>query len=266
MAGFFVEKNMIERKDLIKNGGFLVIAGPCAIESEEQVYSIATLLHEMGVNVLRGQLWKPRSSPNNFQGVGLAGLPWLQRIKNDFKMLIATELVDKDQIEPTKETVDIPWVGARNMQHFELLKALGNDKTDQRPVILKRGIASTVKEWLQSADYIGRERVILCERGVRTGTDSTRYTLDLNGALVAQHDHGMPVIGDPSHSVGRRDLVPYLSLAIVAAGLDGIVVEVHSQPERALSDADQQITPETFRQVLGQVRAVHKVLVAKEYE
>ncbi|MFH0937126.1 MAG: 3-deoxy-7-phosphoheptulonate synthase [Candidatus Daviesbacteria bacterium] len=253
---------MIERDDLIKNGEFLIIAGPCAIESEEQVYSIAAVLYETNVNVFRGQLWKPRSSPKSFQGVGLKGLPWLKRIKDDFGIIIATEIVDKDQIEPTRGVVDIPWVGSRNMQNFELLKALGEDKTDQRPVILKRGAACTIREWMQSADYIGRERVILCERGIRSATDSTRYTLDLNGALVAKYDEKMPVIGDPSHSAGRRDLVPYLSVAIAAAGLDGIVIEVHPHPEKALSDADQQITPETFREVLGQIRTVRSVLNA----
>lgn len=250
---------MIERHDLIKNGEFLAIAGPCAIESEEQTYSVAARLHEMGIQVFRGALWKPRSSKDSFQGVGLVGLPWLRRIKEDFGMLIATELVDKDQINPTREIVDLPWVGSRNMQNFELLKALSDEK-DRRPVMLKRGIASTVTEWLQSADYIGRERVILCERGVRTGTDSTRYTLDLNGALVAKLDHHMPVIGDPSHATGRRDLIPNLSLAIAASGLDGIIIEVHNNPDEALCDGPQQITPETFREVLGQIKAVHKVL------
>lgn len=250
---------MLERSDLIKDGEFLVIAGPCAVESEDQVYSTAASLHEMGITVLRGQLWKPRSSRESFQGVGLTGLPWLKQIKRDFGMAIATELVDKDQIEPTKEIVDIPWVGSRNMQNFELLKAIGDDETN-RPVILKRGASATITEWLQSADYIARERVILCERGVRTGTDSTRYTLDLNGALVAKLDHHMPVIADPSHPAGRRDLIPYLSLSIVAAQLDGMVIEVHNQPEKALSDANQQITPETFREVLGQVRAIHRIL------
>ncbi|MBI2196341.1 3-deoxy-7-phosphoheptulonate synthase [Candidatus Daviesbacteria bacterium] len=256
---------MIERQDLIKNGKFLIIAGPCAVESEEQAYSVATTLREMGVQVFRSALWKPRSSKDSFQGVGLAGLPWLRRIKEDLGMLIATEFVDKDQINPTREIVDVPWVGSRNMQNFELLKALG-DETDQRPVMLKRGVASTVKEWLQSADYIGRERVILCERGVRTGTDSTRYTLDLNGALVAKHDHNMPVLADPSHAAGRRDLIPNLSLAIAASGLDGIIIEVHKNPDQALCDGPQQITPETFREVLGQIGAIHRVLNAQSDE
>lgn len=256
---------MIERHDLIKNGEFLVIAGPCAVESEEQAYSVAARLNEMGIRVFRGALWKPRSSKDSFQGVGLEGLPWLRRIKEDFGMLIATEFVDKDQINPTREIIDMPWVGSRNMQNFELLKALC-DETDRRPVMLKRGISSTVKEWLQSADYVDRERVILCERGVRTGTDSTRYTLDLNGALVAKHDHNMPVIGDPSHAAGRRDLIPNLSLSIAASGLDGIIVEVHNNPDEALCDGPQQITPETFREVLGKIRVVHQVLYPKPKE
>ncbi len=250
----------ITRENLIKNGEFLVIGGPCAVETEEQVRKVASALYDLGIKVMRGQLWKPRSSPDSFQGVGLTGLPWLQRIKEDFGMIIATEIVDKDQIEPTMEVVDVPWVGSRNMQNFELLKALRGNGTDQRPVILKRGASCTIDEWLQSADYIGRDRVILCERGIRSATDSTRYTLDLNGALVVKHDKRMPVIGDPSHPAGRADLVPALSRSIVAAGLDGLVIEVHPDPANALSDAKQQITPATFREVLGQIKAVYRAM------
>ncbi|MBI4035459.1 3-deoxy-7-phosphoheptulonate synthase [Candidatus Daviesbacteria bacterium] len=249
----------IERSDIIRPDEFAVAGGPCAIETEKQAFAVAQSLYEMEIRIYRGQLWKPRSSRDSFQGIGLAGIPWLNRIKRDFGMVIATEIVDKDQIKPTIDVVDIPWIGSRNMQNFELLKAIADDGTN-RPVILKRGASATIKEWLQSADYIGRERVILCERGVRTSTDSTRYTLDLNGALVAKHDHGMPVIGDPSHPAGRRDLVLPLARAIVAAGLDGMVVEIHTNPEQALSDKDQQITPETFREMLRQTRAIYKVL------
>lgn len=246
---------MITRNDLLKNKP-LIMAGPCAVESKEQITTIAEALAPMGVHVLRSQFWKPRTSAADFQGVGEAGFTWVREIKEKTGLLVATEIVDKDHIPLTRGTSDILWVGARNMQNFELLKALAKD---DRPVILKRGFINTMKEWLASADYIGRERVILCERGVRTGADSMRFTLDINSALVAKHDHGMPIIIDPSHTTGRRDMVPAMTLAGVAAGLDGIVVEVHNDPENALSDSKQQITLEIFKDLLDKVRKVYAI-------
>lgn len=235
----------------------IVIGGPCAIESEEQALSVARKLKEMGVPIFRGMLWKPRSSKDSFQGIGLQGLSILERIKKETGMLITTEIVDREQIEETQGIVDFLWVGSNNMQNYELLKSLAKDS---RLSILKRGRAATVKEWLDAADYIGKDKVILCERGIRTPVDSMRFTLDLNGALVAKHDHNMLVIGDPSHSAGRRDMVPYLARTIIAAGLDGIVIEVHDDPEQASCDARQQITPETFHQVLSDIRSIHGLL------
>lgn len=239
----------------------LIIAGPCAIESRAQIRLIAKSLHEMGVKVLRCQLWKPRTDKDSFQGVGLEGLEWLKEIKQELGILIATEIVDKDHIEETRGVTDILWVGARNMQNYELLKAL---EKDDRPVILKRGLIATVDEWIKAAKYIGHDRVILCERGVRTGADSMRFTLDINSALVAKFDHKMPVIVDPSHPAGRSDMVANLAYAGIAAGMDGIVVEVHHQPEKALSDASQQLTPESFREVFKKVKAIHELMNKNE--
>lgn len=248
--------NILKRDELLKKYKPLIIAGPCAIESKQQINTIAEKLNEMGVKILRCQLWKPRTDPESFQGIGLDGLVWLKEIKQKYGILIATEITDKDQIEKTKGVVDILWVGARNMQNYEMLKALG---ADNRPVILKRGFIATVEEWIKAAKYIGLDRVILCERGIRTGADSMRFTLDINTALVAKFDHKMPVIIDPSHPAGRADMVPNLAYAGMAAGMDGIVIEVHNQPEKALSDASQQITPDNFKKVLRIVKAIYKL-------
>ncbi|MBI2085739.1 3-deoxy-7-phosphoheptulonate synthase [Candidatus Daviesbacteria bacterium] len=252
---------IIKRDELIQNHMPLIIAGPCAVESKTQIRTIAKELVGMGIKILRCQLWKPRTDPDSFQGVGLKGLNWLKEIKDKYGILITTEITDKHQIEQTKDVVDILWVGARNMQNYELLKALGQDN---RPVILKRGLISTVDEWIKAGKYIGLSRVILCERGIRTGADSMRFTLDLNGALVVKHDHGMPVIIDPSHTTGRADMVPYLSYAGIAAGMDGLVIEVHHMPEKALSDASQQITPKRFQELVSHVRAIYKLRHQKE--
>ena len=238
----------------------LIIAGPCAVESRQQIRAIAKELHEVGVKILRCQLWKPRTDPESFQGIGLEGLEWLAEIKKEYGFLIATEIVDKDNIKATTGVADILWVGARNMQNYELLKAIG---ADNRPVILKRGFIATVEEWVKAGKYVGLDRVILCERGVRTGADSMRFTLDINAALVAKHDHKMPVIIDPSHTAGRADMVPNLAYAGMAAGLDGIVVEVHHKPETALSDASQQVTPQVFKEMLKDVEAIYKIRTKK---
>lgn len=250
----------ITREEILKQKP-LVIAGPCAVESREQIMDIARKLHQMGVKVLRCQLWKPRTDPDSFQGIGITGLKFLKEVKDKYKLLITTEVTDKEQIKQTRGVIDILWVGARNMQNFELLKALGKDG---RVVILKRGLISTVDEWIKAGKYIGLEKVILCERGIRTGADSMRFTVDLGGALVAKFDHKLPVVIDPSHATGRSDMVPQVSYAAVAAGLDGIIVDVHNQPEKALVDAAQQITPEVFKIVLDKVNALYKLTHQKE--
>jgi len=235
----------------------LIIAGPCAVESYDQLITIAAALQELGVTVLRAQLWKPRSSPQSFQGLGIEALDIIKEVKQKTSMIIASEIVDGDQIELTRGIADILWVGARNMQNYELLKKLGKD---DRPVILKRGLIATVDEWVSAAHYIGLDRVILCERGIRTGADSMRFTLDINSALVAKYDKNMPVIIDPSHTAGRRDLVPYIAYAAMASGIDGVVIEVHNDPENAWSDADQQITIETFRQMLPKLHQIYNLI------
>ena len=240
----------------MKIGTPLIIGGPCAIESKEQLLTIAKDLHEMGVKIFRCQLWKPRTDPTSFQGVGLKGLPWLKEIKEKYGVLIAGEITDRDQIAETQGVLDILWVGARNMQNYELLKALGEDN---RPVILKRGFIATMDEWLKAGKYIGLEKVILCERGVRTGADSMRFTLDINSMLIAKYDHNMPIIVDPSHTAGRADMVPFLAYGAIAAGADGIVIEVHNEPEKALCDASQQITPIVFKEVIEKINTIYKV-------
>lgn len=235
----------------------IIIAGPCAVESHDQILEIAHELSTLGVKIMRCQLWKPRTNKNSFQGVGLAGVPWLKEIKEKFGLHIATEIVDAEHIKHTIDFADILWIGARNMQNYELLKQIA---IDNRPVILKRGLIATVEEWLASAHYIGIEKVILCERGIRTGADSMRFTLDINSALIAKHDFHMPVIIDPSHTAGRADMVPHLAYSAIAAGIDGLVIEVHNKPEEALSDKDQQITPQKFKEVLETINRVYAAI------
>jgi len=246
---------MLTREELLNNRP-LVIAGSCAVESREQILSLSEKLKELGVHALRVQLWKPRSEPDSFQGIGEDGIPWLLEVKEKTGLPLASEVVLPSQVELLRGVADILWVGARNMQNFELLKALGKDN---RPVILKRGFIATIKEWLSAAKYIGQDRVILCERGVRTGADSMRFTLDLNSALVAKHDYKMPVIIDPSHTAGRRDMVPHLSLAAIAAGLDGIVIESHEDPDNAVTDAAQQVTPEVLGGIIRRAEDIKKI-------
>lgn len=245
---------MAEREDLFSKDEPLIIAGPCAVESEEQMWSLALKLRKMDVRVLRAMFWKPRSSPESFQGVGRVLLPCIEEIKRKTGMHIVTEIVDGEQINEVGDVVDIYQVGARNMQNYELLKKLG---MTSKPVILKRGLIATTEEWMNSAKYIGEDRVILCERGIRTGADSMRFTLDLNSLLVVKNDHGMPVIGDPSHSAGRSDMVPHLAKAIIACGADGVTIEVHENPEIALCDSKQQITPERFGVLLQDLRQLY---------
>lgn len=255
---------MIERKDLIITGEFSTIAGPCAVESEEQIYNIATVLSQMGIKALRAMYGKPRTNPKDFQGIGLGILPTLREIKRKTDLIIVSEIQDKDDLEVTKGTVDVIQVGSRNMQNYPLLRACAKDG---RPVILKRGMISTAKEWVSATQYLGPnylDKVVLCERGIRTGIDGegqpARFTLDIAGAVAVRNEYGIPIIGDPSHAAGRRDLVPPLARSIAAAGLDGMIIEVHQNPDAALCDAKQQITPETFREVLGQVQAIHRVV------
>lgn len=239
----------------IGGGNFALIAGPCSIESAEQITNVAKLVKEAGAQFLRGGAFKPRTSPYAFQGLREAGLELLQAAKREADMPIVTEIMDPSQL-PVFENVDIIQVGARNMQNFELLKELG--KTD-KPILLKRGLSSTIQELLMSAEYImagGNEKVILCERGIRTFETYTRNTLDLSAIPLIKKMSHLPVIVDPSHATGIAGLVKPMALAATAAGADGLIIEVHHDPAHALCDGQQSITPVEFKELVSAVSAV----------
>jgi 3-deoxy-7-phosphoheptulonate synthase len=238
----------------------MVVAGPCAIENEDILKETAFKVRGSGAVALRGGAFKPRTSPYSFQGLGEDGLRILARIGEEMNMPVVTEIMDSEDIELVSQYADILQVGARNMQNFSLLKKLG--KID-KPVILKRGLAATIEEWLSAAEYIlagGNGQVILCERGIRTSETWTRNTLDLSAvALVKELSH-LPVMVDPSHATGVRSLVTPMARAAVAAGADGIMVEVHPHPERALSDGDQSLTPKGFSQLMKDIDPIARAL------
>jgi 3-deoxy-7-phosphoheptulonate synthase len=241
-----------------KIGGtaFMTIAGPCTIESRDQMLTAAAAVHEAGAQLLRGGAYKPRTSPYSFQGLGEGGLRLLAEARDETGMPVVTELMDVRDLEPVLEVADVIQVGARNMQNFTLLTEIGRAG---RPVILKRGLSATIDELLMAAEYVlkeGNETVILCERGIRTFETAYRFTLDLMAVpVLKQHTH-LPVIVDPSHAAGRRDLVLPMSLAAAAAGADGIIVEVHPEPEHAICDGPQQLRTAEFADYLRQVEAV----------
>jgi len=235
---------------------FVIIAGPCAVESEAQLLESAHAVKRGGAQMLRGGAFKPRTTPHSFQGLGERGLEILKRARAETGLPIVTEVMDARQLEAILDCADILQVGSRNMQNFTLLKELG--RVD-RPVLLKRGMSATLDEWLGAAEYIlagGNSRVILCERGIRTFGTSTRNTLDLGIVPLAKERSSLPVIVDPSHATGRTDLVIPMSLAAVAAGADGLLVEVHPDPPHAKCDRDQQITPQTFGELVRRVRGL----------
>ena len=227
--------------DVCVGRDFLLIAGPCAVESEEQIFEAAKLAKAAGANVLRGGTFKPRMSPYSFQGLGREGLELLKNAGDTCHLPVVTEVTDTRDVEFVAEYADIVQIGARNMQNFSLLEEVG--KVD-KPVLLKRGMTATLEEFLNSAEYIlsaGNSRVILCERGIRTFEPYTRNTLDLSAVPALKELTHLPVIVDPSHATGRRKLVPAMSLAAVAAGCDGLEIEMHPTPEKALSDSEQQL-------------------------
>ncbi len=240
----------------IGGGNFAVIAGPCSVESEEQICSVAAAVKESGAAMLRGGAFKPRTSPYAFQGMRGEGIELLEKAKAKTFLPIVTEIMDISQL-PLFDNVDVIQVGARNMQNFELLKALGKQS---KPILLKRGLASTIEELLMSAEYImagGNENVMLCERGIRTfETATTRNTLDLCAIPVLKERSHLPVIIDPSHATGVAKLVKPMCIAAAAAGADGLIVEVHNNPEKALCDGKQSLTPEAFDDVMRAVEAV----------
>jgi len=232
---------------------FVVIAGPCSVESEEQTINTAIKVKEAGANMLRGGAFKPRTSPYAFQGLGLKGLKILEKAKKETALPIVTEVLDPRDVEWVSEYADVLQIGARNMQNFSLLREVGKIK---KPVLLKRGMDSMLKEWLNCAEYIlaeGNNEVILCERGIRTFETYTRNTLDLSIVPSVKEVSHLPVIVDPTHATGRLSLIEPMSLAAVVAGADGLMVEVHWNPEKALCDKDQAMVPEKFSSLMHKV-------------
>lgn len=232
----------------------IIIAGPCSIESEEQMEQTAEYLAGKGVKILRGGAYKPRTSPYSFQGLGQEGLRLLQEAKDRTGLPIVTELMDVRQLDDVLEVADMIQLGARNMQNFDLLREVGRTNV---PVLLKRGLSATVEEWLLSAEYIAREGnqdIVLCERGIRTFETATRSTLDISAVPAAKQHTGLPVIVDPSHAAGKRDLILPMARAAVVAGADGLIVEVHPAPENALCDGPQALHAETFGEWVADVQ------------
>lgn len=231
----------------------VVMAGPCAVESEEQLVTSARVVKESGASILRGGAFKPRTSPFNFQGLEKAGLELLARAREQFAIPVVTEVVDPHDVELVAEYADILQVGSRNMQNFALLSSVGRSK---RPVLLKRGFACTVTEWLTAADYLlaeGNNQVILCERGIRTFEDSIRFSLDISSIPVIKRFSHLPLIVDPSHAAGHYSLVPAIAKASVAAGADGLLIEVHPNPKEALVDGLQSLTPSDFARLMAEL-------------
>lgn len=239
---------------LIGDGSPTVIAGPCSVESREQILNIAKQLKESGAHMLRGGAFKPRTSPYAFQGLGIKGLELLAEAREVTGLPVVSEVMDIESLPTACEYIDMVQIGARNMQNYSLLKAVG--KTT-KPVLLKRGLSATIEEWLMSAEYIlsgGNPNVVLCERGIRTFETATRNTLDLNAVPVVKDLSHLPILIDPSHGIGVARYVPSMSMASLAAGADGLILEVHATPETALSDGQQSLTPPEFNQLMKQIR------------
>lgn len=244
----------------IGGGYFAMIAGPCSVESEAQIVEVAQAVKASGANLLRGGAFKPRTSPYAFQGMGAEGIRLLLKAKEATSLPIVTEIMNISTLDLFAD-VDVIQVGARNMQNFDLLKELGKTK---KPILLKRGLANTIQELLMSAEYImseGNEKVILCERGIRTFETATRNTLDLSAVAVLHNLTHLPVVVDPSHATGKAELVPPMALAAAAAGADGIMVEVHNNPAAALCDGAQSLTPAQFDELNHRVQRLREVLV-----
>lgn len=236
----------------------VVIAGPCSVESESQLLAAARMVKEAGGQALRGGAFKPRTSPYSFQGLGLAGLKILDKARRETGLPVVTEVLDPRDVPWVSEYADMIQIGARNSQNFSLLREAGKGC---RPVLLKRGMYSTLKEWLNSAEHVlsaGNPNVVLCERGIRTFEGYTRNTLDLSAIPAVRELSHLPVIVDPSHGTGRTSLIEAMSLAAVAAGADGLMIEMHPHPEQALSDGDQSLTPEAFAGLVRRVRALRE--------
>lgn len=249
----------------IGGGHFVTIAGPCSVENEEQIVEVAKRVKAAGADMLRGGAFKPRTSPYAFQGLKAEGIELLLEAKKVTGLPIVTEIMNEAYLD-LYEDVDVIQVGARNMQNFDLLKALGEI---DKPILLKRGLANTLEELLMSAEYImagGNEKVILCERGIRTFEPATRNTYDLSAVPALHEMTHLPVIGDPSHATGKRNFVKPMALATAAAGADGVMIEVHNDPSRALSDGAQSLTPDQFDDVMKSLRAVRSTVFGGEVQ
>ncbi len=241
---------------VVGSGSAIVIAGPCSVESREQIMEVAQLVKEAGAHMFRGGAFKPRTSPYSFQGLGVEGLKYLREAGDATGLPVVTEVLDPRHVDLVAKYADVLQVGARNMQNFPLLKELGRVR---KPVLLKRGFGATIEELLCAAEYIllgGNDQVILCERGIRTFDRLTRFTLDIAAVPLLKELTHLPVIVDPSHAAGKRSLVPPLAKAALAAGADGLMIEVHPRPDEALSDGPQSLTPEMFRELMRDLRVM----------
>jgi len=259
---FRSEDSLVDLGKGIKIGGkkIVVMAGPCAIEDKDTLYETAKLIKKTGASVLRGGAFKPRTSPYSFQGLGEEGLKILKQVGDELGLVTITEVMDPRDVGLVDKYADVFQIGARNMQNFNLLKEVGSSK---KPVLLKRGLSCTIKELLMSAEYIlseGNFKVVLCERGIRTFEDATRNTLDLSAVPVVKQLSHLPIIVDPSHAAGKWGLVSSLSKAAVAAGADGLIIEVHSHPEDAMSDGAQSLLPSNFNMLMEELKLLAGVL------
>lgn len=258
----FKQENSVIDVDGVKIGGSkpVVMAGPCAVESMEQLMEAAKAVSEGGAQFLRGGAFKPRTSPYDFQGMAEEGLKMLRQAADKYNLKVVTEVLDQRTVEEVAEYADILQIGARNMQNFQLLKEVG---CSGRPVLLKRGLSATINEWLNAAEYImssGCDDVIFCERGIRTFETYTRNTLDLSAVVAVKELSHLPVIVDPSHGTGRRSMVSPMAKAAIAVGADGLIIEVHPHPEVALCDGDQSLTPAEFNKVMDEIRRMSEIL------
>jgi len=238
----------------IGDNNFVIIAGPCSVESREQIIEIAKELKEIGVDIIRGGAFKPRTSPYSFQGLGEDGLKFLREASDLTGIPVISELMDANNIDLICKYSDIIQIGSRNMHNYTLLKAVGKTK---KPVLLKRGMSATINEWILAAEHIayyGNRNIILCERGIRTFENYTRNTLDLAAVPIMKNETGLPVIVDPSHGTGKRELVKPMSLAALGAGADGIMVEVHKEPDNALSDGEQTLNFEQYKNLVDEIK------------
>jgi 3-deoxy-7-phosphoheptulonate synthase len=261
---FQKEDTIIKIRDVsIGENEVVMMAGPCSVENEDQIFTIAEIVAKSGAKILRGGAFKPRTSPYAFQGLGENGLKLLRNAADKYNLLVITEVMESSQINLIEEYTDIFQVGARNMQNFSLLRDLGKIT---KPIMLKRGLAATVEDWLMSAEYIlanGNREVLLCERGIRTFETYTRNTFDLSAIPVVHKRSHLPVIADPSHATGLRDKVLPMARAAVAAGADGLMVEVHNDPDKALSDGPQALLPEQYLELMQQVKLIASVIGRK---